>query len=219
MRKSVNQPLIDSINGLINNPILRENYRDNLLSYTHVLNDGRYKITQYIDAVRYVSHKLMGGTNIQCYCKTFPDRYQNFLDNNVSADDIAKYVSAYNKTKLVNLVLEQTLVPFHVFNADIYQKALNIQAELMVSAKSETVRTKAADSVLTHLKPPETQKIELDLGMKEDKSINDLRSAVLDLVEQQTSMLQSKKMSALDIAHVDIIKNDDVLEGELVDEE
>jgi hypothetical protein len=36
--------------------------------------------------------------------------------------------------------MAQTLVPSYVLNADLYQKALNTSAELMISAKSEKVR-------------------------------------------------------------------------------
>lgn len=201
VKRSVNQELIDQVNTTLSDPEMFEAYRDNLLSYTRVMADGRFKVSSYIDAVRYVSHKLMGATNIEAYTKTFPDKYDRFVQQGVQPKDIASYVTAYNKSKLVNLIFEQTLIPSYVLNQDLYQKALNVQAELMVSAHSEKVRTDAANSLLTHLKMPETQKVELEIGVKEDSSIALLRQATLELARHQRLSMEAGQMSALDAAH------------------
>ena len=201
VRKTINQELIDQINTTLSDPELYESYRDNLLSYTKVMADGRFKVSGYIDAVRYVSHKLMGCSNIDAYTKTFPDKYARFIQQNVQAKDIASYVTAYNKSKLVNLIFEQTLIPSYVLNQDLYQKALNVQAELMVSSHSDKVRCDAANSLLTHLKMPETQKVELEIGIKEDSSIAALRATTLELSRQQRLMMQAGAMTAQEVAH------------------
>lgn len=207
VKKSVNQELIDRINNTLSDPETYEAYRDNLLSYTRVMADGRFKIQNYIDAVRYVSFKLMGCTNIDAYSRTFPDKIQRFTAQGVSAKDLASYVTAYNKSKLVNLIFEQTLIPSYVLNQDLYQKALNVQAELMTTANSEKVRTDAANSLLTHLKMPETQKVELSVGMKEDSSIAALRATTLELAKAQRQMIESGAMNAQQIAHGKLLVN------------
>ena len=205
VKKSINQELIDQINNTLSDPEMFESYRDNLISYTKVMADGKFKVTQYIDAVRYVSFKLMGCTNIEAYTKTFPDKYQRFIQQGVSAKDIASYVTAYNKSKLVNLIFEQTLIPSHVLNQDLYQRALNVQADLMINAKSEKVRCDAANSLLTQLKAPEVKKVELDIGVKEDSSIAALRATTLELARQQRLMVESGAMNAQDVAHGKLI--------------
>lgn len=208
VKKSVHQDLIDQINKTLSEPELYENYRDNLISYTRVMADGKFKISNYIEAVKYVSHKLLGATNIEAYSKTFPDKIARFAAQGVSSKDIASYVTAYNKSKLVNLIMEQTLVPMWVLNQDLYQKALNVQAELMMTANSEKVRSDAANSLLTHLKQPEVQKVELNVGMKEDNSINALREATLALVAQQKQALQAGLVNAQDVAHSKVIEGE-----------
>ena len=209
VKKSINQELIDQINTTLSDPDMYEAYRDNLLSYTKVMSDGRFKVAEYINAVKYVSHKLMGCTNIEAYSKTFPDKIARFTAQGVAPKDIASYVTAYNKSKLVNLIMEQTLIPSYVLNQDLYQKALNVQAELMVSAKSEKVRSDAANSLLTHLKMPETQKVELEIGVKEDSAISALRATTMELARQQRMMLEAGAMNAQEVAHSRL-----VLEGE-----
>jgi glucan phosphorylase len=210
VKKSINQELIDRINQTLSDPEMFEAYRDNLLSYTRVMADGRFKVSEYVNAVKYVSHKLMGCTNIQAYSKTFPEKIDRFTNEGVSAKDIASYVTAYNKSKLVNLIFEQTLIPSYVLNQDLYQKALNTQAELMVTAKSEKVRSDAANSLLTHLKMPETQKVELSMSVKEDSSISQLRATTMELARQQKLMVQSGAMNAQQVAHSRLV-------GEVVD--
>lgn len=205
VRRTINQELIDQINTTLSEPELFEAYRDNLLSYTKVMQDGRFKISEYINAVKYVSHKLMGCTNIDAYSKTFPDKIQRFAAQGVAAKDIASYVTAYNKSKLVNLIMEQTLIPSYVLNQDLYQKALNVQADLMMTANSEKVRCEAANSLLTHLKMPEVTKVELDIGVKEDSTIGALRATTLELARQQRLMIEAGAMNAQEVAHSKLI--------------
>jgi hypothetical protein len=211
VKKSVNAELINKINKTLSDPDMYETYRENLLSYTHVMQDGKFKITNYIDAVKYVSHKLAGRTNTDAFSLTFPQKMQAWAKQGVSGKDQASYITAYNKSKLVTLIMEQSLIPSWVLNQDLYQKALNVQAELMLSANSEKVRSDAANSILTHLKMPETQKVELNVGIKKDSSIDALRNAVIELAAEQKKAIQAGAMNAQQIAHAPVI-----IDGETV---
>lgn len=213
VKNTVNQQLVDDINKLFNDPVLMHNFRDNLLGFSGVMRDGKFKMQDYINAVKYVSYKLLGSSNIDAYVKTFPDRYQMYINNKTSDKDIASYVSSYNKNKLVNLVYEQALVPTHILNADLFQKAINTQAQLMLDPDvSPKVRSDAANSLMTHLKAPETKKIELDVGLKQDNTLDDLRRAVQDLREAQKSAMLLGNASARDIAHSGILIEHNELE-------
>lgn len=205
MRKTVNQELVDSINTVLNSPDMYEAYRDNLLSYMSVLNDGKYKIMDYVNAVKYCSHKLMGSTNLDAFIKTFPDRYNNYVANGTSSKDIASYITAYNKNKLVNSIMEQSLIPSWILNQDMYQAALNVQFGLMNTAVSEKVRSDAANSLLNHLRPPEVQKVSLDIGVKENSTIDVLRQTTLELVSMQRKMIEANAMTVIDVAESRIV--------------
>lgn len=207
VRRNVNKDLLANINSVISEPEYYEFYRENLLNYAAVMKDGKFKIQNYLDAVKYVSHKLMGHTNIEAYRRTYPHRIQDFTNRGLETAEIHRIVSGHNKSKLVMLLLEQTMVPTWVLNQDLYQKALNVQADLMTSAKSEKVRSDAANSILTQLKQPETQQVELNIGMKEDSSISQLRQATLELVAQQKLALQAGAQTAEEIAESAIVIN------------
>lgn len=211
LKVNVNQKLVDKINNITNDPEAARIIRDNFISYTSVLQDGRFKTEDYLSAVSYVSYKLMGYNNTDSYFRTFPDRHAALVARGASAKDISSYVAAYNKNKLVNLILEQSLIPSWVLNQDAYQKAINTQVDLMMNGKSEHVKTMAANSILTHLaKPKETNNIQLNIGLSESTALNDLESALTKLTEQQKELIE-QGVTAKKIAETSII------EGEVIE--
>jgi len=208
-KHNITESLVSELNKIVCEPEEREAFRENLVSYTSVLEDPNVKLPDYIAAVRYVSFQLMGYTNQQSWIKTFPDRYQRLIDTKKidESDDsfLRSTVACYNRGKIVNAIREQTLVPSWVLNADIHQKAINQLATLMVSSKSDKVKADAATSLLTHLKMPETVKVQLGLEVKEDDSIKQLRGAVTELVNAQREAILTGISSADRIAGAKLI--------------
>lgn len=208
----VSQELIDQINKTLADPDMYETYRDNLLGYAHVMREGKFKMEDYINAIKYCSHKIMGASNIDAYVKTFPDKYQAMLSAGKNAKDISSFVTSYNKNKLVNLILEQSMIPSWVLNQDMYQKALNHQLFLMLNAKSEKVQSDAANSILVHLKPPEVTKVELDIGLKKDSAMDDLKQNLAELALMQKQFISAGVTQVKDLAQqklVRVIDHDD----------
>lgn len=205
-KHNITQHLVDQINNLVTDPEARNVFRENIISYSSVMSDPNVKLSHYIQAVKYVSYQLMGDTNEKAWTKTFPDRYQRLLKMEKSADHIRATVSNYNRNKVVNTIREMSLIPSWVLNQDMYQKALNVQANLMITASSEKVRTDAANSLLTHLKMPETTKLRIDVGVVQDDSLRELREATLSLVNAQTEQIKAGNMTAAEIARGKLIQ-------------
>lgn len=214
-KRGVTDAVVNRINTILSDPDLHEAYRDNFLTYTSVLTDGRYKMDDYLSAVKYCTHKLMGNSNIDSFIKTFPDRYQTLLAKGVSAKDISAHVAMYNKNKLVNAIMEQSAIPSWIINQDLYQKAINVQVELMQYAQSEKVRSDAANSLLIHLKPPEVKKVELDVGIKKSDDIEQLRMVTLELAAQQRRLIQAGVITPKDAAQTKLVG--EVIEHESVE--
>ena len=189
LKNNVTQQLVDNINNCVADPIMAEAIKDNFLSYTQVLNEGKFKTEDYLSAVMYVSFKLMGMTNQDAYARTFPARYRTLLNNGISAKDISSYVSMYNKGRLVNLILEKSLIPTWVLNQHIYQKAINVQADLMSNANSEMVRMQAANSILTHLAKPKEVGPLINLDLREGSGLNELKATLTQLAQQQRDLI------------------------------
>lgn len=199
LKSCVTQSLVDNINNISADPLVAEQIRNNYISYTAVLKDGKFKTEDYLSAVAYVSFKLMGYTNQESYYRTFPARHQALLAKGTSSKDIAAYVSAYARGKLVNLILEQSLVPTWVVNQDLYQKALNVQADLMQNAASEKVRSDAANSILTHLTKPKDTNFQINMDMRESSGMNEMRDALAKMAQQQQELI-SQGVSTREIA-------------------
>ena len=142
--KNEAEGVTNMLNGIQADPEMADQIRNNFITYTSVLQSGKYKMENYLMAIAYVSFKLMGHNNQESYARAFPDRYQRLVAKGTSAKDIASYVSAYAKGKLVTAILEQAAIPTWLLNADHFQSAINVQVDLMQNAKSEMVKFQAA---------------------------------------------------------------------------
>jgi len=207
-KHNVTPHLVDELNRLCAEPEARDAFRENLVGYSSVLQDKNVQLSQYIEAVRYVSYKLLGYTNKESWMKTFPDRLKRLVRDKKDDGFIRSTVACYNRNKIVVKIMEQTMVPIWVLNQDTLQRAINVQAQLMLSAKSEKVRSDAANSLMTHLKQPEATKVSLDVHVKGDESIQELREVTLALARQQQLMIKSGATSAKEVAESKVLSGD-----------
>ena len=60
---NVSQSLVDQLNAITSDPILAGHIRENFVSYTNVLQEGKYTSEEYVNAITYCTYKLMGLTN------------------------------------------------------------------------------------------------------------------------------------------------------------
>lgn len=201
---TVSQDMVDTLNKICTDEEVARTVRENLTSYTQVLREGKFKFEDYLHAVSYVSFQMMGYNNQESYARTFPDRYQALIAKGATGKDISAYVAAYHKNKLVNLIQEQSLIPMWVLNQSVYQEAINTQVMLMRTAKREDVVQKAADSLMNHLKKPESKGIELNLNLPESTGLKDLKEQLAQLAQTQKELIQAG-MQTKTIAHMDII--------------
>lgn len=204
-KRGISKEVSTSIRQLLSDPDMAESYRDNLLGYTSVMSEGKFKLTSYVKAVQYVTHKISGKNNQEAYQATFPEKWNDWIARNVTAKDISSYVSIYNNSQLVNKILEQALIPNYILNQDIRQKAINHLASLMVSAQSEKVQVEAAGQLLTHLKMPDKLKVDVAVDVKEGGVMDELRKQTVALASMMQQAVQSGHMSAKDAAERSLI--------------
>lgn len=201
----VSDTLVNELNSIITDPDFRETFRDNMISYNKVLSEGKFKLSSYMNAVMYVSYKLMGYNNMDAYERTFQQKFQSWIQQGKTAQTISAHVAMYNKSKLVNLVYAQAVIPTHVLNQDKFQEAINHQYYLMKNAASEKVQSDAANSLMIHLKPPEEKQVNLSIGLEETDSIKELKATIATLAEVQVNSIESKKWTAGEIAAARIV--------------
>lgn len=190
-RLKVTQEWVDELNGLGHDQDTNELIQQNFVSYVTVLKEGKWSMQDYVSAVQYVSFKLMGMSNTASWKQTFPKRYARLVAQGVGDKAISAHVAAYHKNKLVNRLMEQSMVPAWLINQHVYQQAINRQAWLMKNAKSQMVQTTAANSLLNALKRPEAAKVEIELGVRDDDGLRALKEAMAGMAEKQLSAIQA----------------------------
>uniref|UniRef100_A0AAU6VZC9 Small terminase subunit n=1 Tax=Pseudomonas phage Arace01 TaxID=3138526 RepID=A0AAU6VZC9_9VIRU len=191
LKTAATQALVDKVNAVVSDPLVAEAVRENFISYTNVLSDGKYKTEDYLNAVIYVSYKLMNYSNQDAYFMTFPQRQAALMARGASKKDISSYVAMYHKGKLVNAILEQTLIPSWVLNAPLYQEAINVQADLMHNSPSDKVRSDAANSLLTHLSKPKEGNFQINIGLQETSGMNEMRELLRQMASKQLEAIDS----------------------------
>ena len=198
-------------------PMLLEEMKENFLSFATVLNDKtiRTKIEDYVNAIKYVSHRLLGKSVLNSYKAAFPNRVKRLMEGaterSIPLEDIKKrdgvirlYADKYNQTKLVMRIMSETIAPTHVLNAPVYQKAINKLVYLMENG-SERAQLESASKLLDKLQPPENTQIKLDIGIKNDETIVEkIRSATEELVAAQRRSMELGVKSINEIAESEV---------------
>jgi len=202
-RQNVTEVMVDKLNNLSKDPEEARYIRDNFVTFANILQEGRYKVGDYVQAVMYVSHKIMNKTNIDAYRATFPDRYQRMIDAKKETKDIASIITAYNKGALVTKIMERAIVPTWILNQDMFQSAINTQFEIMNDLDvSPMHRVDAATRLFKHLKKPEAAaKTELKIDIAMNDGMAALEETLLRMSRKQLDLIQNDpSVSANDIA-------------------
>lgn len=203
-RTLITQEFLDKLEASVNDSLVAEQFKENFVTYLNVLSKGKYKMEDYINAVKYVSFKLLGYSNINAYIATFPERYERLKAEGQT--QIEAFVSMYNKNKLVMQIYEQTIVPSYVLNAPMHQQALNTLAAMIVDDDVRGMtKVKACEAILQYTKQPDVVKGELTIGIEQSDTINDLREITENLADTYRVMLEKKGMRLKDVAEADII--------------
>ena len=206
VHKSLTQDIVDKINKMSEDPDEQAAFRETMITYSSVLQDGKYKMDDYLNAVKYVTFKFMNLSNIAAYSKAFPERMENLVKAGKSEKDISAYVAMYAKNKLVNAIIEQSAIPDHILYQGIRQEAIQHELMLMRTARSEKVQHEAAATLIKELKAPEVAKVELDVKTN-DNALNALNEKIAEMAVQTAQMIKAGAMTAHDAAVAPITVN------------
>lgn len=186
----VSDDVLDMLRKGIDDENMWQVIEDNYLTYQSVFSSGRFSSEEYINAVKYVSVKLMGAKNVDAYRAVFPERFERIVKQAEKSNCknpnnyIDGFVSSYNKSLLVTRILEQSLIPSYVLNAPLHQKAINTLAEMVIDPKVKGMaRVKACEVLLNYTKPPETIRHQLDLTDSGIDTVANLKDALAGLAD------------------------------------
>jgi len=191
-RGRVSTKLVNEINNIINTTELTDCYKEQFIWYGNILSDTRFSLDNYVKAVKFVSLKSIGHSNISAWAGTYPDRFARLKTAGKSNTEIHNHVGGYSKSALVTKLMAQTMVPAWLVNQSNFQRAINRQVWLMDNAKSETVQTNAANSIITNLKRPDIVELEVNHNIQDSTEMS-----AIEIYKQAASDLAKLQLEAL----------------------
>lgn len=208
---------VSRINELISNDEASDSFKENIVSFTSVMTDGGISVTNYINAVQYVTYVLLGKSKTVSWGLVFPDRLNRLQGMGKTGKEIGSHASAFSKTKLVVSVMEHTLTPAYIYNASMFQTMLNnMYAIAMDDDVSPRDRVAAGTEVMKHTAVPEGfTKGGGEGGVDKGASlIEKLADTVNVLASTQQQLIASGGTTAKQVAGSRLYDNGKVIEHE-----
>lgn len=203
----ITDDIVDLLNNELKDQDSIEEFKENFITYIKVLNgDSKYKIKDYIKAIKFITLRMLNHTILDSWKYTFPDRYDRLIKSGKTEEEIRPYSSVYSKNDLVVQLLKQTIIPTYILNAPLHQEAINISMNIARNSNVNAMaRVQAARTVLEYTKQPEVQSIQLDVGLKDIDEIAELNKTNRLLAELQLKNLEKGNLSLKEIAESKII--------------
>ena len=171
--------------------MVAEEFERNFVSYSKVLLEGKFKTTDYMNAIAYVTYKLLGNSNQDAYKLAFPDRHRDMVAKGYDAKKISSFVSNYHKGQLVSAILQQTIVPAFVLHQSKFHDAINTQHSIaMDDTALNKDRVAAADSLIKALTPPQAKEVNINLGVQESSGMKELHALLTDTARKQKEFIE-----------------------------
>lgn len=213
--KLMNQELVDMINEAETRGDWEGEYEKDVVSYSSILTQGRYKVTDYLKAVEFVSFYINGNEQADSYMKTFPEKVKRRVMEGKS-----QYATGapamYFKGDLVQKILAQAQLPVRLVHHHKQHAAMDKLYSLMMDVKSsQRIQMESANALLTQLKEPEAQKVELEIGLKKDEGAAALEAKLLEVATLQ----QEAFINGGDLKQLQKLTFSDPDEEEIIDVE
>jgi len=220
-KNAITQEAVDIINDSMNDPEFQgESLLQTATTYENVLKGVKASIPEYLNAIRFCAYMLSMNDNFtEAYKKTFFNR--EFVKERLDAPtDSSKYkeltyaASRYRRSKLVVDILTLSQVPLYMLYRGYQYEAIGVLHDVMHTAKYDRDKINAAKELLAATKTPDSLKIELDVGVKENSAVQQLNDQLAMMAVRQKNMLESGASSLKEFGALKVI--DDFVEGELL---
>lgn len=220
-KNTITQELVDIINEVnLEAEFQGESLIQTAVTYEKVMVNNKASIREFVDAIRFCAYLLTLEDNYtEAYKKTF--YYRDFVKERMNADtksikyaELTSAASRYRqKNKLVIDLLTYSQAPLDLMFMGWRYKAVGVLADTMMNAKLYRDKINAAKELLAATKGPETQKIELDIGVKESSAVASLNDQLAQLAGRQKMLLES---GARDLSDFGAMKpQEEIVEAEI----
>lgn len=221
--KTITDETVELISAANNDPNFNgDEFLNTMYDYENVMYKNKASLKEYITALKFCAYLEAEGDN---YTEAYKRARANdeFViarrDADTSSDqyrELTYAASRYRKTPMVRDILTQADMPLYLMFQGARYKAVKTLADEMIGAAYSKDRINAADKLLTHVKPPENAKIELDIGVQTENIIDRYESMINDLVKTQRQQIADGG-DLKDVTNVDIIHKEHIEDAEVID--
>lgn len=199
-KNTITEETVKLINDAMNDPQFSgEEFINTMLDYQNVLATSSASFKEYVNAIKFCAYLESTDFNITEAYKLARASDEFVKERMFAPTDSNEYreltsrASTHHKSPLVRKILTQSDMPLHLMFQGARYRAVAVLAREMTDAEYSKDRIAAADKLLTHVKPPENQKIELDIGItSEAKSMHEMLNMQLSaLATNQKRMLDA----------------------------
>ena len=218
---TIDEGTIKEINKLANDPDYGPEFMQSYLEHLSVLADApRNNHVQYLNAMKFFSLIEAGNKLNDAYIKVFPERFAKREEGNPgkSPGEVRQLLrgeaSRYNSSKILAEIRRVATIPVHLVYRHLLHQAIETTATLMLTAKSEMVKQKAADTLIRELKPTEDAVLSIKVDDGSMSVIESLRQATQELAaKQHEAVLAGASIKTISSSKI-IIDHEDITEAD-----
>ena len=221
-KNAITQELVDVINEVKDEAEFQgEPLLNTAVVYEKLMINNKASVREFIDAIRFCAYLVtMDDNYTEAYKKTF--YYRDFVKERINADtksikyaELTSAASRYRRNnKLVADLLVYSQAPLEIMFLGWRYKAVGVLADTMMNAKLDRDKINAAKELLVATKGPETKRIELDIGVKENSAIASLNEQLSVMAGKQVMLLESGARELSDFGSLKP-KQEDVVDAEI----
>ena len=221
-KNAITQELVDVLNEVKDEAEFQgEPLLNTAVVYEKLMINNKASVREFIDAIRFCAYLVtMDDNYTEAYKKTF--YYRDFVKERINADtksikyaELTSAASRYRRNnKLVADLLVYSQAPLEIMFLGWRYKAVGVLADTMMNAKLDRDKINAAKELLVATKGPETKKIELDIGVKENSAIASLNEQLSVMAGKQVMLLESGARELSDFGSLKP-KQEDVVDAEI----
>jgi hypothetical protein len=194
--KTIDENTVALINRANSDPEFNgDEFINQMITYRDVMTKNSASMQEYINALRFCAYLESTEDNYtQAYIKArchedFVRERMELPSDSSGYKELTFAASRYRKTPMVKDILIMADMPLYLMFQGARYQAVSVLATEMHTAMYSKDRIAAADKLLTHVKPPENIKVELDIGVKQENMIDKYEAMINQLVSTQKDQI------------------------------
>ena len=221
-KESITEELITIINDAHNNPFFSgDEFMNNILTYKDVMEKQKASLKDYLAAIRFCAYLESEDYNLteaykKSHCHT--EFVRERLDSPTTSAEYKQLTNAasrYRKRPMVVQILTQSQLGLHLMFQGEQYRAINVLSDIMVNGRSEMARVAAAKELLANTKAPETHKIELDIGIRNESAMESLNAQLAQFAMESMNQLMAGKTDLKTLGSMTVIEdNEEIIDAD-----